>query len=72
MASHFVMEIHIHLAACFPSESWVEHIEWLEPLFNEQLEMTDGRMLVPTRPGLGLTLSEEMRARTLANKSFRL
>ena len=72
MAPHFVMELHIHLAACFPSESWVEHIEWLEPLFNEQLEITDGRMLVPTRPGLGFTLSEEMRARTQASKNFHL
>lgn len=65
MAPHFVMEIHIHLTACYPSESWVEHIEWLEPLFNEKLEINEGRMLVPSRPGLGFTLSDEMRARTL-------
>jgi len=64
MAPHFVMEIHIHLAACYPKESWVEHIEWLEPLFNEKLKIKDGRMQVPTRPGLGLTLSDEMRSRT--------
>jgi hypothetical protein len=31
----------------------------LEPLFNERLEIKDGRMLVPTRPGLGLSLSEQ-------------
>ena len=27
-----------------------EHFDWLEPLFNERLEIKDGRMLVPTRP----------------------
>jgi L-alanine-DL-glutamate epimerase-like enolase superfamily enzyme len=60
IAPHFVMEIHLHLAACFPQETWVEHFEWLEPLFNERLEIRDGRMIVPTRPGLGLSLSERV------------
>ena len=49
------MELHVHLAAAYPREPWVEHFEWLEPLFNERLEIKDGRMLVPTRPGLGLS-----------------
>lgn len=55
---HFVMEIHIHLAAAYPRAPWVEHFEWFEPLFNERLEISDGRMIVPTRPGLGVSLSE--------------
>jgi len=59
IAPHFVMELHIHLAACQPHETWVEHFEWLEPLFEEKIEIADGRMKVPTNPGLGLTLSEE-------------
>jgi hypothetical protein len=42
----------------------VEHFEWLEPLFNERIEIKDGRMLVPTRPGLGLSLSEQTKAWT--------
>ncbi|WP_315969712.1 enolase C-terminal domain-like protein, partial [Pseudomonas syringae] len=64
LAPHFAMELHVHLAAAFPTEPWVEHFEWLEPLFNERLETRDGRMLVPTRPGLGLSLSEQTRAWT--------
>lgn len=64
LAPHFAMELHVHLAAAFPREPWVEHFEWLEPLFNERLEVMNGRMLVPTRPGLGLTLSEQARAWT--------
>ncbi len=58
VAPHFAMELHLHLAAAQPRENWVEHFDWLEPLFNERLELRDGRMLVPSRPGLGLTLSE--------------
>lgn len=60
LAPHFVMEIHIHLAACYSGATWVEHFEWLEPLFNERLEIKKGNILVPNRPGLGFTLSEEM------------
>jgi L-alanine-DL-glutamate epimerase-like enolase superfamily enzyme len=59
MAPHFAMEIHLHLAAAYPREPWLEHFEWLEPLFNERLVMKDGRMLVPDRPGLGITLSDQ-------------
>ena len=67
LAPHFAMELHVHLAAAYPSEPWVEHFDWLEPLFNERLEIRDGRMLVPTRPGLGLSLSEQARAWTVAS-----
>ncbi|SDJ73298.1 L-alanine-DL-glutamate epimerase [Nonomuraea maritima] len=61
LAPHFAMEIHVHLAAAYPREPWVEHFEWLDPLFEERLEIRDGRMLVPSRPGLGVTLSEQCR-----------
>lgn len=64
LAPHFAMELHVHLGAAYPSEPWVEHFDWLEPLFNERLELKDGRMLVPTRPGLGLSLTEQARAWT--------
>ncbi|MBF4549730.1 L-talarate/galactarate dehydratase [Pseudoclavibacter sp. VKM Ac-2888] len=64
LAPHFAMEIHLHLAACYPREPWVEHFDWLNPLFEERLETRDGRMLVPDRPGLGFTFSEQARAWT--------
>ena len=64
LGPHFAMELHVHLAAAYPSEPWVEHFGWLEPLFNERLEIRQGRMVVPTRPGLGLSLSEQARAWT--------
>ncbi|WP_017577026.1 L-talarate/galactarate dehydratase [Nocardiopsis kunsanensis] len=70
LAPHFAMEIHLHLAACYPRETWVEHFDWLDPLFNERLETKDGRMLVPDRPGLGITLSEQARAWTTGSVSF--
>lgn len=64
LAPHFAMELHVHLAACYPTEPWVEHFDWLEPLFNERLEIQGGRMHVPQRPGLGFSLSEQAHAWT--------
>lgn len=71
LAPHFAMELHVHLAAAYPTEPWVEHFDWLEPLFNERLEIQAGRMQVPTRPGLGVSLSEQARAWTREVAEFR-
>jgi L-talarate/galactarate dehydratase len=71
LAPHFVMEIHLHLAACFPTEPHVEHFDWLEPLFDERLEISGGRMHVPDRPGLGFTVSDEARTWTVATSEVR-
>jgi L-alanine-DL-glutamate epimerase-like enolase superfamily enzyme len=70
VAPHFAMELHIHLAAAYPREGWVEHFDWLEPLFNERIAIQNGRMLVPTRPGLGLSLSEQARHWTRQHANF--
>lgn len=70
LAPHFAMEIHLHLAAAYPEEPWLEHFEWLEPLFNERLELKNGRMLVPDRPGLGFTLSKQALAWTVDTAEF--
>jgi len=70
LSPHMVMELHIHAAAAYPSEPWVEHFEWFEPLFEERLEISGGRMHVPRRPGLGLTLSSQARDWTVSASAF--
>ncbi|CAN7158283.1 mandelate racemase/muconate lactonizing enzyme family protein [Variovorax sp. LjRoot84] len=70
LAPHFAMEIHLHLAAAYPQEPWLEHFEWLEPMFNERLQLKDGRMWVPDRPGLGFSLSEQSLAWTADSAEF--
>jgi L-alanine-DL-glutamate epimerase-like enolase superfamily enzyme len=67
LAPHFAMELHVHLASTYPREPWVEHFEWLEPLFNERIETTNGRMIVPTTPGIGLTLSDRVEGWTVSD-----
>ena len=70
LAPHFAMEIHLHLAAAYAHEPWVEHFDWLAPLFNEALEIRDGRMIVPPRPGLGCSLTGKARDWTVETRSF--
>jgi L-talarate/galactarate dehydratase len=65
LAPHFAMEIHVHLAAAYPIEPWVEHFDWLHPLFHERLETRDGRMHLSDRAGLGVTLTDQLRAWTV-------
>ena len=70
LAPHFAMEIHLHLAAAYPTEPWLEHFEWLGPMFNEQMQLKDGRMHVSDRPGLGFTLSEQATRWTAEHEEF--
>ena len=70
LAPHFAMEIHLHLAATFSREPWTEHFEWLEPLFNERLEIRGGRMYLPDRAGHGFTLSAQARKWTVEAAEF--
>ncbi|MEU0313508.1 mandelate racemase/muconate lactonizing enzyme family protein [Nocardioides sp. NPDC006273] len=70
LAPHYAMEIHLHLAAAYPTEPWVEHFEWLNPLFEERIDIHDGQMWVPDRPGLGFTLSDQMRKLTVESVKF--
>ncbi|SPF80042.1 L-talarate/galactarate dehydratase [Pseudoprimorskyibacter insulae] len=61
LAPHWMMELQIHLAAAYPEETWVEHFHMLEPLFNERLDIENGRVAVPDRPGLGLSITGQGR-----------
>jgi L-talarate/galactarate dehydratase len=70
LAPHFAMEIHLHLAAAYGLEPWLEHFEWLAPLFNEPMQLQDGRMHVSDRHGLGCSLSEQARRWTSQTRAF--
>lgn len=62
LAPHFAMELHVHLAATYSGTAWVEHFDWFQPLFEEQLTPHDGLMPVPDGPGLGLTVTDHARS----------
>lgn len=68
IAPHWCMELHIHLAAAYPQEPWIEHFHWFEPIFEARLKIAAGRVEVPSAPGLGLSLSDKARDRTRATQ----
>jgi mandelate racemase len=48
----------VHTLAASPTACYLEHMPWGLSLFQESLHMVDGQVLVPNRPGLGLTWDE--------------
>lgn len=58
VVSHLFPEINVHLMAAIPNGLTVEYMPWTLRLFDETPEIRDGHILVPDRPGLGLTLNE--------------
>ncbi len=51
---HFLMELHVSLAAAVPNGTWVEYIPQLDPITTSRLSMRDGYAIPPDSPGLGI------------------
>ncbi|MHA6760706.1 mandelate racemase/muconate lactonizing enzyme family protein [Streptacidiphilus sp. PAMC 29251] len=56
---HFLMELHVSLAAAVPNGRYVEHIPQLRAITEGQLEIIDGHAVAPDRPGLGITWDQD-------------
>ncbi len=55
VSTHIFTEHSICIAAVEPNCISVEHMPWFNPLFNESMEIEDGNLKVPNRPGTGFT-----------------
>jgi L-alanine-DL-glutamate epimerase-like enolase superfamily enzyme len=55
VSPHVFTEYSLQLCAAIPHCPVTEHMPWFEPLYNERMEMADGDLLIPDRPGLGFT-----------------
>jgi L-alanine-DL-glutamate epimerase-like enolase superfamily enzyme len=51
---HFLMELHVALAAAVPNGRWVEYIPQLDSLTTEGLRIEAGRAIPSPEPGLGI------------------
>ena len=51
---HFLMELHVSLAAAVPNGAWVEHIPQLDAITTSRMAMADGFAIAPDAPGLGI------------------
>ncbi len=55
VSSHIFTEQSLSLGASLHNCISVEHMDWFAPLFNEEMELREGRLVVPDRPGTGFT-----------------
>ncbi|MEV0290350.1 mandelate racemase/muconate lactonizing enzyme family protein [Kribbella sp. NPDC050820] len=51
---HFLMELHVSLAAAVPNAPYVEHIPQLDLITSSRLRIEEGAAVAPNRPGLGI------------------
>jgi L-alanine-DL-glutamate epimerase-like enolase superfamily enzyme len=51
---HFLMELHVSLAAAVPNGAWVEHIPQLDAITTSRMAMAEGFAVAPDAPGLGI------------------
>ena len=56
---HFLMELHVSLAAAVPNGAWVEYIPQLDAVTTSRLAMRDGHAMAPSVPGLGIEWDTE-------------
>lgn len=54
VAPHFLMELHVSLAAAVPNALYVEHIPQLARLTTHGMEIVDGHAVAPNEPGIGI------------------
>jgi mandelate racemase len=59
MSSHLFPEYSAHLLAVTPTAHWLEYMDWATPIVAEPLQITDGHVIIPNRPGSGITWNED-------------
>ncbi len=54
MSSHLFPEVSAHLLAATPTCHFLEYVDWANALVEHPLEITEGHVVVPHRPGNGM------------------
>jgi mandelate racemase len=59
MSSHLFPEYSAHLLAVTPTGHWLEYMDWATPIVAEPIQVKDGHIVIPNRPGSGITWNED-------------
>jgi mandelate racemase len=59
MSSHLFPEASCHLLAATPTCHWLEFVDWAAPVLQDPVEVKDGHVPIPERPGLGMSWDEK-------------
>ncbi len=63
MSSHLFPEFSCHLLAVTPTCHWLEYMDWGGAILKQPVEVKDGHVVIPDRPGAGMEWEEEAVAR---------
>ena len=63
VAPHFLMELHVSLAAAIPNALYVEYIPQLRAITTAEMDIVDGYAIAPSEPGIGIAWDREAIAR---------
>lgn len=63
LSSHLFPEFSAHLLAASPTRHWLEFVDWASPILAEPLQVVDGAVTPPSRPGAGLVWNDDAVAR---------
>lgn len=59
VAPHFLMELHVSLAAAIPNSLYVEYIPQLRQITRSEIEIRDGSAIAPSMAGIGIDWDRE-------------
>ena len=59
MSSHLFPEVSAHLLAVTPTAHWLEYVDWANPILEAPLSIQEGNVIIPAKPGVGMTWNEE-------------
>ncbi|MFZ1428921.1 MAG: enolase C-terminal domain-like protein [Geminicoccaceae bacterium] len=58
MSSHLMPEVSVHLLAASTRAHWLEYVDWADAILEQPLEVVDGHVVPPDRPGAGMVWDE--------------
>ena len=59
MSSHLFPEFSCHLLAVTPTCHWLEYMDWGSAILKEPVQVENGHVLIPDRPGSGMEWDED-------------
>ena len=59
VVSHLATEVLVHCVAACPNGLTVEHMPWTFELFTTEPTVVDGKLVLPSSPGLGIEFDED-------------
>jgi mandelate racemase len=58
-AKHLMQETSAHLLSASPTAHWLEYVDWADAILQEPLTVSNGSVVTPNRPGLGLAWNDD-------------